>query len=68
MNYTSHYDANKRASTANFMDDILKVFEEHGMALVPSYQLKESFHDPLLVVDFDDSVKDFYNKRVYVEE
>jgi len=47
-----------------FKTEFIELCEKHGLAVVPSYSMEISFHDPLLIVPLDDTVLKFLKDRM----
>jgi hypothetical protein len=56
------YRAAEHEATMEFMAELLALFEKYGVAIVPTYEGRISFHDSMAMIPLDEAT------RVYVNE
>ena len=48
-----------------FLTELKELCERHGLVAVPSFELRPSAHDPMLIVPLDDDWRKYLGDRVY---
>lgn len=60
--YEVAYTAQHVPVTKFFMTELIALYEKHGMALVPTYEHRVSFHDKMRVVPYNPDVLAFIER------
>ena len=51
-----------------FVEEFVALCKKHGLALVPTYEMDVSFHDPMAVIPLNDATEDFITRRTLSRE
>ena len=56
------YLASAHIATMDFWEDLMDLFEKHGVAIVPQHNHEISFHEPMRIVPFDGEIRNALEK------
>ena len=57
MEYAIHHE-----KTKEFMREYLELCQKYNLAVVPTYEYKISFHDTMIITDFNNDTKKFLER------
>ena len=66
MNGNTYYAVGDPRS-ADFMRELRKLYQKHGLCIVPTFQGEVSFHDSMRVIRYDVGAKKFLEQTSIAE-